>query len=116
MKKRRLKMHSFIKKNTWLDMPSIGWGNGYVVLPAGHPYHGVGYDNIPVEVHVGLTFAMDAEQIEEWEEYTPEMAGGWVVGFDTAHAYDNAENCSINYVRSEKASLKKQLQELNIKT
>lgn len=45
--------------------------NGYVQLPTGHPWQGLGYDEMPVEVHGGLTF----------------QSGRWI-GFDTAHAGD----------------------------
>jgi hypothetical protein len=49
----------------------IAAGNGYVQIPLNHPWHGLHYDDIDVEVHGGLTFNAD----------------GWI-GFDTAHAFD----------------------------
>lgn len=51
--------------------PLYGAVNGYVRIPEGHPWHGLGYDDIDVEVHGGLTYAND----------------GWV-GFDTLHGGD----------------------------
>lgn len=64
---------------------------GYVGVPAGHPWHGLGYDNddlYDVEVHGGLT-------------YSGRCAGGichvvepdedddvWWLGFDAAHSGD----------------------------
>lgn len=45
--------------------------NGYVQLPTGHPWAHLGYDDMPVEVHGGLTYA----------------EGRWI-GFDTAHSGD----------------------------
>lgn len=45
--------------------------NGYVRLPDGHPWLGLHYDNIPADVHGGLTYA----------------EGNWI-GFDTGHAFD----------------------------
>ncbi len=50
--------------------------NGYVELPVGHKYHGMNYDNIPVDVHGGLTYSrLDGN-------------GSWKIGFDTAHYGD----------------------------
>lgn len=45
--------------------------NGYVQLPTGHPWEHLGYDDIDVAVHGGLTYKED-----RW------------IGFDTAHAGD----------------------------
>jgi hypothetical protein len=36
--------------------------NGYVGLPAGHPWHGKDYGDIEAEVHGGLTFASHVER------------------------------------------------------
>lgn len=51
---------------------SMGYRCGYILIPHGHPWHGKSYDDIPAEVHGGLTYG-DEE--------------GWV-GFDCAHAGD----------------------------
>ncbi|QFP97013.1 hypothetical protein SEA_SUERTE_42 [Gordonia phage Suerte] len=51
--------------------PIYGAVNGYVLLPEGHPWRGLDYDQIDVEVHGGLTYGHD----------------GWI-GFDTLHAGD----------------------------
>lgn len=48
-----------------------GWVNGYVRVPEGHPWHGKDYDDIPADVHGGLTYS----------------GGDWI-GFDTAHLGD----------------------------
>lgn len=45
--------------------------NGYVELPKDHPWIGKDYDEIPVEIHGGLTYSTDN-----------------VIGFDTGHAFD----------------------------
>lgn len=50
---------------------------GYVAIPPGHPWYGRHYDDIPVEVHGGLTYARhDSEHHFYW------------VGFDCAHVGD----------------------------
>lgn len=49
---------------------------GYVTLPKGHKFNGLHYDEIPVSVHGGLTYANNLEN------------GEWVIGFDCAHSGD----------------------------
>jgi len=61
----------------------LGYRCGYVHVPAGHPWHGKGYNNIDCEVHGGLTFAAADAPCGK--------AGpndGWWIGFDAAHVYD----------------------------
>lgn len=52
--------------------PTFGIYNGYVKIPEDHPWFEKHYDDIPVQVHGGLTYGDD---------------GGWI-GFDTAHLGD----------------------------
>jgi len=59
--------------------PTHGQLNGYVAIPKGHEMWGKGYDDIPVEVHGGLTYASEDEKTDEW-----------VVGFDCNHYNDFA--------------------------
>lgn len=56
------------------EAPLYGAVNGYVHVPAGHPWHGLDYADIDddVTVHGGLTYS----------------AAGWI-GFDTLHAGDH---------------------------
>lgn len=51
---------------------------GYARLPTGHPWIDLGYDDIPAEVHGGLTFKGPRD---------PDPHAVWV-GFDTAHFLD----------------------------
>ncbi len=57
-----------------------GYRCGYVKLLPGHPWYGVGYNDIPCEVHGSLTFS---------EPDTPCDKGGpdngYWIGFDCAH-------------------------------
>lgn len=57
----------------WATVRAPLWGavNGYVRVPEGHPWHGLDYDDIDVEVHGGLTYS----------------DGEWI-GFDTLHGWD----------------------------
>lgn len=95
-----------------------GWGNGYVIIPKGHPLHGIEYDEINekgIDVHGGLTCSVlvDKKLIERFsDEYPPlndEDIGTWLVGFDTMHYIDNIINCNKEFVESETERLKEQI-------
>ena len=107
--KKRFDYRILLRPIDWLP-PSVdhGWGNGYVCIPPTHPYHGKPYDYIPVDVHGGLTFGDHASNV--WFRSIPPQY--YVVGFDTAHCFDTADNCPIAYVASEAHSLQRQLKEL----
>ncbi len=83
---------------------SMGHLCGYVILNKDNKYFGKHYDEIPVEVHGGLT-------------YSEEEDGDWVVGFDCAHYGDkcpyNEYTSGIyrdkNFVKFECESLAEQL-------
>lgn len=67
---------------------------GYVGVPESHPCFGVGYENVDVEVHGGLTFADrcqptddPAKHICHMEEFSVNKTVWWL-GFDCAHAWD----------------------------
>lgn len=54
------------------EAPIYGAINGYARVPDDHPWHGLDYDSIRVEVHGGLTYG---------------SVDGWI-GFDTLHSGD----------------------------
>tara|TARA_R110000822_G_scaffold128813_6_gene264736 strand:+ start:1266 stop:1640 length:375 start_codon:yes stop_codon:yes gene_type:complete len=118
------KLYSFVKENTWLNWDNHivnikrGWGNGYVVIPKGHPAHNINYDEIFVDVHGGLTFSNNVDSLnkEDFPELTNEMAGCWVVGFDTAHFGDNLENWTKERVIDETNDLRLQLGRMFLKS
>lgn len=76
-----------------------GWGNGYVIIPEGHPVHGMGYNDIEnqydIDVHGGLTFSDSAKTLRE-ENWLPNHVDAkdsdWIIGFDTAHYMDSMDN------------------------
>jgi len=69
--------------------------NGYVSLPPDHPWHGVHYEDIPMDIHGDLTYSiMEAER--------------WVIGFDTCHFGDTAQRWPVEAVAAEAESLLKQ--------
>lgn len=106
-------MRTLVKENTWLtrDLIDFGWGNGYVLIPEGHPLHGKHYDDIDVDVHGGLTFSelVDDELIEKWDKLTEADKGMWMIGFDTAHYRDNLHTCPKEYVEAEAERLLEQV-------
>lgn len=91
---------TFTREITWLTGMSTGWGNGYVALPEGHKYYGVNYDDVPVDVHYGLTYG-ESEEIDG-KSY-------WVVGFDCAHLGDDPYSSPQEFVIAETERLYQQL-------
>jgi hypothetical protein len=55
---------------------------GYVRIPQGHVWHDKNYDDIPVDVHGGLTFS-------DLEACLHEDGVGYWIGFDCAHLGDS---------------------------
>jgi len=111
-------MKAFVKENTWLTRNSFmdfGWGNGYVIIPKGHPLHGKNYDEIhdlipALVVNGDLTFADSADDLK-WDELPDNSEGAWVIGFDTAHSWDTLEKWCKDAVMEEAERLKNQLAE-----
>lgn len=91
--------------NTWISIPEHdkGYANGYIGVPAGHPWFGKHYDDIDVDVHGGLTYSGD---------HCPrcEPDGHWWFGFDTLHYQDNSVNCDETYCRDQVQHLVEQAQ------
>jgi hypothetical protein len=89
----------------------FGWGNGYVLIPEGHKYHGVEYDNIPVSVHGGLTYSkLVNEKTAELFGLGKDDIGKWCVGFDTYHLDDTLAKWIKEEVQKETDRLKEQLE------
>lgn len=67
---------------------------GYVGVAPGHPFYEKGYDNLPINVHGGLTYARGCmEGVLEKEAICHIPAKGepdhaWWFGFDCAHYND----------------------------
>ena len=103
-------MQAYIKlvKTTWLGQSfDKGWGNGYVILPKEHPFHGYDYDFITqfVNVHSGLTYASSEDNGH----------GGWCIGFDTMHLWDTSEKWPYEAVKEETLRLLDQMVKLGEK-
>ena len=95
-----------IVKSTPNPYSGRGWGNGYVRIPDGHPYYEKTYDDIPVDVHGGLTFS---DHIFEDGKY---FSDGYWIGFDTAHYGDDIDSWPMVRVMDEAKHLLKQVYHL----
>ena len=73
-----------------------GQANGYVIVTKDHPWYEKNYDDIFVNVHGGLTYS--AEVVF----FGVKM---WMVGFDTKHLGDTAEQWNIKEVFNEAVRL-----------
>ena len=75
---------------TCLLLRNSGLGNwcGYVGLPPGHPAYGKKYDEVPVSVHGGLTFANECHDHICHVPDKDEPDHLYWLGFDCAHAGD----------------------------
>lgn len=88
---------------------------GYVGLPSTHPYYNRDYDEIPVRVHGGLTFAAESLRRLQLALCSPI----WWIGFDCGHGGDyiprwtiaqpGDEYRTLEYVRAEVEQLVEQL-------
>lgn len=97
-----------------------GWHPcAYVVLPKGHVFNGVPYDDIPVECHGGLTYGQPRLEGVKLED------GEYVIGWDYARYGDYMPDASGGYgahkkwntteIVNEVTEVCKQLRELNDK-
>lgn len=88
-------------KELGIDM-DLGWGNGYVAVPPGHPLHGMFYNDIDIDIHGGLTYSGPTDN---WQPGTlPEELVGkdyWAIGFDTAHCDDTIAKWPKEAVQAE---------------
>lgn len=105
-------MKQFIRVNDWLDdSMERGWGNGYIAIPKSSSWHGMEYDDIPVDVHGGLTYAGLASNAS----FKPDDIddSDWIIGFDTCHFNDDEYSCDKEYVINETNELFKQMVKLD---
>jgi len=103
------KIEHFVKPfpEDYLNLIDRGWGNGYVVLPPDHPWFGLDYDQIDVDVHGGLTFGKMTTNLT-WGEIEPNWLNCYIIGFDTAHYQDNLDEWPKERVIEETLRLKEQ--------
>ena len=80
----------------------VGYANGYVAVPPGHPLHGTDGDIVEewtsISVWGGLTFSEYKETVNHWDRQWIEMLDGgsfddipgdwFIFGFDTMHLHE----------------------------
>ena len=121
----------WIDENTGLDCLIVrgpsGALCGYVGVPEDHKYYEVDYQEVPVDIHGGLTFSNKCANVEDTTKHVChpiEDAANhpvWWLGFDCAHLYDITPNRdeyfieyeatykTFNYVKMETEYLARQL-------
>ena len=71
----------------WRNDTTGAWC-GYVLLPEGHPLHGVEYQSVPaqyeIDIHGGVTYSGKASELMAFLDEDPR----WAYGFDCGHCYD----------------------------
>jgi len=87
----------------FIKLHDRGPANGYVAIPKGHPWYGMKYADIPCDIHGGLTYSRTCNIFGL--EY-------WMIGFDTAHFYDNQNTWSLFRVYNEAVGLLDQVNNL----
>lgn len=100
--------YEIILKPSKSNSLAVGWGNGYVALPPSHPYYDKPYEEIPVDVHGGLTYGKMATQLH----FPSIPSNHYIVGFDTAHFGDSTSYWTRERVLEEAQSLQQQLKDL----
>ena len=101
-------MEYVLVENTWKRDPSFGgWGNGYIAIPEGHPWHGIEYDEIPI---AGLTYSQYAEENKHSKMNNKIKHNDWLIGFDTFRSYES--NLTKEDVKQRTLEIIKELEEL----
>lgn len=105
----------------------MGYANGYVAIPPGHPLHGLDYDKVydvaDIDVWGGLTFASEKSECQ-WDTTCIEVIGDgsfddipqdwWVFGFDTMH-YNDGPHHDRDWCIRETKQLQEQLDTIKAK-
>lgn len=127
---RRTMLHKFRSPSLLTDhLLSGGYANGYVAIPPSHPYYAKDYNDVPVEIHGGLTFGNEIEWFAdltdaEKKDVTPinfdslnEIPSDYYVfGFDTLHFGDTINRYDRAWCIKETEELAKQLKQIEIKS
>ncbi len=72
-----------------VDQKNSGWGNGYIILPMGHPFFGIHYLEIDNKGGLmELSYSKYGHECRHWENISEEFLDCWVLGFSTAYNDD----------------------------
>jgi hypothetical protein len=98
----------------------MGFRCGYVCIPKGHPWFGVMCNDIPCDVHGGLTFG-STPRIEEFtalgitvpaREARSTIDGNeYWIGFDCGHAFDSSDD-ALFFLANTPAVVRESFQQL----
>lgn len=111
------KFHWFVHPHPLHSLVTCGWGNGYVVIPADHPFALVGYEDASrtIDAHGGFTYAeviTRATLTGPFEDHLNDTHLGMTIfGFDTGHYGDNLKNWNKFAVKVETLRVLKQFKE-----
>jgi hypothetical protein len=72
---------------------------GYVGVPAGHPWHGKHYVDVPADVHGGLTYSDKCNDAICHVPNPGESDDVWWLGFDCAHFGDLSPGLQKHFTR-----------------
>lgn len=95
-----MKTIAFLHREAQQSVPAemkVGYANGYVAVPPGHPLYEIGCITIKestcIAVSGGVTLAQNRSSLDGWDRLSIEMLDGgsfddipgdwWVIGFDT---------------------------------
>lgn len=98
---------------------------GYVGVGIEHPYYGLGYEDLEIDIHGGLSYAEACEESPEGVcHFSEDGEARWWFGFDCGHIFDAAPSWNIPdltelgvyrdlaYVQAECSRLAMQLEKL----
>jgi hypothetical protein len=89
----------------FIKVCNTGWGCGYVMIPTTHPIV-IKWINSKNDDNYTGYLSIDADQeITYTEEKSVNGIDYIVIGFDTAHSYNNIDNCGFDYVFNETIKL-----------
>jgi hypothetical protein len=82
-----MRKESILSEGTYLGFEwkvlhnGLGFRCGYIYIPKDHPWFEKQYDDIPADVHGGLTYS-------QFDDLIPDK---WCIGFDCAHLGDKQD-------------------------
>ena len=107
---------TFLIESMHLDRTIMehGWGNGYVIVPKGHPLHGKHYTDEStwdLDVSGGITLSESVGSLHSWvHTFDEEDKESWVFGWDTAHYMDTLAKWPKEKVQEETDRLAAQIE------
>lgn len=95
----RVQMYTPARPHWPFTLPAFadGWGNGYVAIPLSNKYYRWNYERLNSEFSGRLPETLTFSRAQNrWLATAP--GGTWIVGFDTLHAWNNADEHNRDWV------------------